>query len=88
LIHDACIAWLEPRASSHGFEISPARVGVEGYQPRAVGKNKKGGRIRISTVDFTGVLMVTDGDRFLTTLVEGVGPAKAFGCGLLLVRPA
>jgi len=88
LIHDACMAWLEPRASRHGFEISPAQVGVEGYRPQAVGNNKKGSRIRISTVDITGALRVTDVDRFLTTLVEGVGPAKAFGCGLLLVRPA
>ncbi|MDT8405592.1 type I-E CRISPR-associated protein Cas6/Cse3/CasE [Sulfuriflexus sp.] len=32
--------------------------------------------------------MVTDVTRFTRLLMEGTGPAKAFGCGLLLVRRA
>ena len=31
-------------------------------------------------------LEVADPARFFDALVRGVGPAKAFGCGLMLVR--
>jgi hypothetical protein len=47
----------------------------------------KRGQLRFSTVDLTGELVVTDAERFATTLASGIGRAKAFGCGLLLVRP-
>ncbi len=43
--------------------------------------------IALSTLDFEGQLQVTDPDHFLRNgLPAGIGPAKAFGCGLLLVR--
>jgi CRISPR system Cascade subunit CasE len=47
----------------------------------------KGGALRVSTVDFSGQLRVEDADAFRRTLFTGIGHAKAFGCGLLLVRP-
>jgi hypothetical protein len=34
---------------------------------------------------FEGLLRVTDKDAFLETLTHGIGPAKAFGFGLLSV---
>lgn len=34
-----------------------------------------------------GGVFVIDAERFATTLASGIGRAKAFGCGLLLVRP-
>ena len=42
--------------------------------------------IEYSTLDFAGILEVTDPERFQNTLFNGIGPAKGFGCGLLLVR--
>lgn len=42
---------------------------------------------RFSTVDFSGERTVTDPGLFGTALPTGIGHAKAFGCGLLLVRP-
>ncbi|NUQ01432.1 MAG: type I-E CRISPR-associated protein Cas6/Cse3/CasE, partial [Armatimonadetes bacterium] len=39
-------------------------------------------------VDFEGLLIVTDPPRFCEALRRGIGPAKAFGCGLLSVAPA
>ena len=45
------------------------------------------GKLQFTTVDFGGQLTVTDGRAFATALVGGIGHAKAFGCGLLLVRP-
>ncbi|MBY0574981.1 MAG: type I-E CRISPR-associated protein Cas6/Cse3/CasE [Gallionellaceae bacterium] len=47
-------------------------------------KGNRGGKL--ATVTFDGVLRVSDPARMTELLVNGVGPAKGFGCGLLLVR--
>ncbi len=86
LIQQAGLEWLQKRAEGHGFSLSPDNVLVEGYQQHRA--SKKGGKkpIRYSTLDFTGRLTVTDTGLFQQTLTKGIGSAKAFGCGLLLVR--
>ena len=61
-----------------------ASLRVEGYAQH----RGKGGELRISTVDFSGYLQVGDAEALRQALFAGVGHAKAFGCGLLLVRPA
>ncbi|MDZ4782765.1 MAG: type I-E CRISPR-associated protein Cas6/Cse3/CasE [Planctomycetia bacterium] len=42
--------------------------------------------ITLSTVDLSGTLEVDDPTAFASALLGGIGHAKAFGCGLLLVR--
>ncbi|MDH5718652.1 MAG: type I-E CRISPR-associated protein Cas6/Cse3/CasE [Spirochaetia bacterium] len=42
--------------------------------------------IKSLIVDFSGILRVTDPDKFRFTLTNGIGRAKAFGCGLLLLK--
>ncbi len=88
LIQEAGTAWLQKRAEGNGFSISPEALRVEGYQQHRA--FKKGGRqpIRYSTLDFTGLLTINDAEVFRETLLSGIGPAKAFGCGLLLIRRA
>lgn len=39
------------------------------------------------SVDLSGQLIVHDPQRFQALILQGVGPAKGFGCGLMLVRP-
>lgn len=41
---------------------------------------------KIVSVTFSGILRVTQGNAFVSLLKNGIGPAKAFGCGLMLVR--
>ena len=85
LIDEAGIHWLERRAEKHGFSFDPDGVRVDGYLRHRV--SKKGGKtICFSTLDYTGLLAVDDTALFKTALFQGIGPAKAFGCGLLLVR--
>lgn len=48
--------------------------------------NKKA-RVTIHTATFEGRLEITDTERFTTTLLSGIGPAKAYGCGLLTLAP-
>ena len=39
-----------------------------------------------STLDFEGALEVQDPTAFLSGIAHGFGAAKAYGCGLMLVR--
>jgi len=78
--------WLKKRSEKKGFLVNPDRVRVDGYRQHQFNKKKNRKEIRISTLDFSGRLTVTDPAQFLETLYNGIGPAKAFGCGLMLVR--
>lgn len=79
--------WLANRQSQYGFELAEQTVIVGAYrQWRFAGKG--GNRISFSSIDCSGLLTVTDTAHFESALMNGVGPAKAFGCGLLLIRPA
>lgn len=44
-------------------------------------KEKRSGKIQ--PVLFDGVLTIVAGEAFHDSLIEGIGPAKSFGCGLL-----
>lgn len=45
-------------------------------------------RVHIATARYRGTLEVTDPDRLRATLVNGIGRARGYGCGLLtLARP-
>ena len=57
---------------------------AEGYRWHAL--PKKGKTAGFSSVDFEGELEVTDAPKLVEVLFTGIGPAKAFGCGLMLVR--
>jgi len=51
-------------------------------------KAKEGRSGKIQTVMFDGVLTVIDAEAFNHQTAQGIGPAKAFGCGLLsLAKP-
>ena len=81
--------WLAGVAKRNGFEITTTDDGASQLQIDAYGQNKAGKRdhdIRFSAVDFSGELRVTDPELFKQALFNGIGHAKAFGCGLLLVR--
>ena len=82
LVAGSCTAWLQARAERHGFALDCPSLRVEGYTQHG----GKKAQLRFSTVDFNGALIVTHRERFAQTLRDGIGRAKAFGCGLLLVR--
>ncbi len=84
--------WVASQGQRHGFVIckdgyNQLKLQGSGYIWHALnGKAKRGIKSGFSSVDFTGELEVTDVDKFKNALFRGIGPAKAFGCGLLLVR--
>jgi len=87
IVQDIGLRWLEERAPSHGFSISAGGIRADGYRQHKLFKGKGNKPITFSTLDFNGTLTVTDPDVFVEKcLFDGIGPAKGFGCGLMLVR--
>lgn len=86
LTRQAGLAWLAARAEAHGFSFEPRAIMVEGYRQHQFDKRGGRGTVRFSTLDFSGRLQVTDPAHFVETLYHGLGPAKGFGCGLMLIK--
>lgn len=86
LIQSSCIDWLQARSEANGFEIESEQVIVDAYRQHESFSKQQKKSVRYSTVDFQGLLTVTDAAKFNETLLKGIGKSKAFGCGLLLVK--
>lgn len=80
--------WLRDRAERHGFRLGDGDVSAESHQKHQFKKPSNGRRVTFVTIDYRGRLTVDDPARFRETLFDGLGPTKAYGCGLLMVRPA
>lgn len=87
IVQQKGVEWLKRKAETYGFELKDEQVRADGYITRNYYKPKGEHKISLSTIDFTGLLTVTNPELFKQALFEGIGPAKGFGCGLLLVRP-
>lgn len=83
LVRRAGSAWLLARAEKLGVDIDEDGLRVEAYNQH----RGKSDELRFSTIDFRGRLRVVDPAALGRALTNGVGHGKAFGCGLLLVRP-
>jgi CRISPR system Cascade subunit CasE len=79
--------WLARKAELGGFSIDPDRLYIDGYDKVRIPRHGASA-IVFSTMIFRGVLTVHDPARFLANVVQGLGAAKAFGCGLMLIRRA
>lgn len=79
------IAWIKRKGELGGFSVAEESLrtiprGREYFE-------KNGQRGLHSAVEFQGVLTVTDPRKFYEAFIRGIGPAKAFGFGLLVVAP-
>ncbi len=77
--------WLARRAEPWGFRVDAASFRVDRHEIQEFRK-PTGRKVRLATCDFQGVLEVAEPERFLATLAHGLGPAKGFGCGLMLCK--
>jgi len=79
--------WLAERAVSHGFSLTPAGIRVDGYRQHRLFRGKDKQPITFSTLEFNGILTTTDPAIFIEKcLFNGIGRAKGFGCGMMMVR--
>lgn len=83
MVQQSCSAWLARRGETMGFAIDVESLVAEAYEQHDEQSDRK---LQFTTVDFNGQLTVSDPQAFAAALAGGIGHAKAFGCGLLLVR--
>ncbi|HEY9466624.1 MAG TPA: type I-E CRISPR-associated protein Cas6/Cse3/CasE [Vicinamibacterales bacterium] len=94
-------AWLSRQGAGAGFRLVdvPAVQGgetsecapvVSAYRTLRLDRDRRGGGFdgRLGILDFEGMLEITDPSVFMPAMARGFGRAKAFGCGLMLIRPA
>lgn len=90
-MRSAAIAWLRGRAADRGFDITErdAASCMTSFMDHRFHSTRSERAIRFTSVDYAGEFSVADPDRFVRrALFAGIGRARAFGCGLLLVRRA
>jgi CRISPR system Cascade subunit CasE len=79
--------WMDRKATASGFVIEPGtlRVAERGLYHFTKEKERRLGTLNI--VDFDGALHANDQAAFKAAFQNGIGSAKAFGCGLLVLQP-
>ncbi|MEL6425864.1 MAG: type I-E CRISPR-associated protein Cas6/Cse3/CasE, partial [Pseudomonadota bacterium] len=78
-------AWLAGQGDKAGFDVDDAIV--SDYSTVSLpGRDMR--RPRFGILDMAGTLTVNDPSLFVDRLARGFGRAKAFGCGLMLIRRA
>jgi CRISPR system Cascade subunit CasE len=82
------VTWLRCKGGAGGFRVHAVTAAPEGLARGRKQAGEVGLCLTLYGVRFDGLLEVTDPERFLQTVRDGVGPAKGFGFGLLsLARP-
>jgi CRISPR system Cascade subunit CasE len=76
-------AWLARKGEINGFAVEQATMRPFGNQYF----KKDGAYAPHFAVDFQGALAVTDAGKFAKAFRHGIGAAKAFGFGLLVIAP-
>jgi len=81
--------WLTRKGQQHGFLAQALRVQDE---PRITGRRRSGQgnvpTVVVAPVLYQGMLQVTNARALRQAVEEGIGPARAYGCGLLSLAPA
>ncbi len=91
IVQDTGLEWLALHEKRFGFEIDKSQdksaIRVDGYLQHKLYKGGGKHPIQYSTLDFNGLLTITDPELFINEcLYKGIGSAKGFGCGLMMVK--
>jgi CRISPR system Cascade subunit CasE len=81
-------AWLARQGEKAAFRVIEAEV--EDYSAEVLPGHRgpRRGQPQFGILDLVGRIEITDPAAFLAQLPQGFGRAKAFGCGLMLIRRA
>lgn len=82
--------WLEKQSTSSGFRLVDRECAsvVSSYRTLRLDRDRRGAPGQLGILDFEGVVTVTDPAALIAAIARGFGRAKAFGCGLMLLRRA
>lgn len=85
LQQQAAQAWLVRQGELNGF--TPVEVDVGAWRQQQAIRGKSRQPIQFTSVDYSGMLEINDPRLFLLRLIQGYGKSRAFGCGLMLIKP-
>jgi CRISPR system Cascade subunit CasE len=88
LVQAEGVRWIREKGEKFGFTVDERHVIAGGYRQHRFLQGSKNRQVSLSTIDFSGLLTVTDAQRFRYALMNGIGPAKGFGCGMMMIKPA
>ena len=88
VMYEQGFAWLERQGGKSGFKVRSEELSIDGYVQHRISRKRPAPSMSFSTLDFEGILTVTDSTVFLPAISRGFGAAKAYGCGLMLIRRA
>jgi len=77
--------WLRARQTRDGYRLEALKLA--GYHVETLPRRARSAA-RIGVFDLQGLLVVEDPSAFVRRVLAGFGRAKAFGCGLMLLRRA
>ncbi len=77
--------WLARQGEQNGFTLR--ETSVDAYRQQQIRRGKDRQMIQFSSVDYTGVLVLNDPVLFLRRLAQGYGKSRAFGCGMMMIKP-
>lgn len=78
--------WFRQQAERRGFTVPPAETGAHDVvlrDRRTLRFDRRGRQVTLSTALLEGTLVVTDPATLRASLVDGIGPGKGYGCGLM-----
>lgn len=84
------VEWIRRKGCQGGFAVDEATLRTFSRGREYFQKKDRNGKLITglhSALEFQGVLTVTDPARFHQTFTSGIGPAKGFGFGLLVIAP-
>ncbi len=84
------LAWLAHKGEAHGFRVLQAQVSRDGKikDADAIHRDDKTHKLELLSVQFDGILQVTDPDKLVAAVQAGIGSGKGFGFGLLSLASA
>lgn len=77
--------WISRKSKQSGFRLSRDSLKISPPIPTYFQKKKRRGKL--VQVDFSGILAIEDRSRFVNAFDQGIGSAKAFGFGMLMLQP-
>ena len=78
-------AWLIKRSESCGFTLGEDDFTVVESRIMRFKRKERESRVELNIAVYEGELVVIDAARFVQALINGIGRAKAYGCGLITV---
>ena len=86
LMQQAALNWISSDDRLNKWGISLTQLpDIKAYTPERI-KKPSGKIMSFSSVDYQGVLTIEEPHLFWQQYQQGFGRAKAFGCGLMLIR--